>query len=275
MSVRIATRPSPLAKIQANKVGHLLGVDFQLVEVSTSGDVDQSSPISKIAGNGVFVKEIQRAVLENKADLAVHSAKDLPSCDTTGLVIGAFPEREDPRDVLVGSTLDQLGFGAELATGSQRRRAQIAKLRPDLVFVDIRGNIATRIEKAVCVVVAACALKRLEMTERICEYFELDRMVPQVGQGALAVECRQDDFQSLALLSSIDNAQVRRCVESERAFLGYFGGGCDLPIGAYATLEGDEISLTSVFEAQGELIRKSICGKDPYRLGRELAEKYQ
>jgi hydroxymethylbilane synthase len=199
-------------------------------------------PIAAIGGRGVFTKEVQAAVLDGRADLAVHSAKDLPSSaelQPDGLVLAAFPPRADARDALVGSTLDALPPGARVGTGSVRRRVQLTDRRPDLTFADLRGNIGTRLEKASghdAIVVAVAALERLERMDAVAEVLEPTVVLPQVGQGALAVECRPDVAD---VVSALDDAATRRCVEAERAWLATLGGGCDLPAGAYATLAPD------------------------------------
>ncbi|HUF32259.1 MAG TPA: hydroxymethylbilane synthase [Acidimicrobiales bacterium] len=245
MLLRVATRGSALARWQADHVAGLLraahpGVEVELVIVDTVGDRVQGVPIWQIGGQGVFVKEVQAAVLDGRADLAVHSAKDLPSnpaLAAEGLTIAAVPERGDPRDVLVGCRLDALAPGATVATGSTRRRAQLADARPDLTFAELRGNIATRLEKAAgfgAIVMAAAALQRLGLDDRVAEILEPSRMVPQVGQGALAAECRDDDARTLALLAAVEHRPSRRAVDAERGFLASLGGGCELPAGAYA-----------------------------------------
>jgi hydroxymethylbilane synthase len=244
-TVRIATRGSALARWQAEEVGRRLAgglvagelVSAELVVVDTAGDRRQDVPVWEMGGQGVFVKEVQAAVLDGRADLAVHSAKDLPSEVAPGLTLAAFPVRADPRDALVGGRLDSLAPGASIATGSVRRRAQLAWIRPDLTFVGLRGNIATRLSRVPpggAVVVAAAALERLGWSDRAAEVLDPSLLVPQVGQGAIAVECRADDVDVLALLAAIDDPSVRAAVEVERAFLARLGGGCDLPVGAYA-----------------------------------------
>ncbi len=239
--LRAATRGSTLALTQTRLVAALLQVDVELVVVETVGDRLTDAPISSIGGQGVFVKEVQAAVLDGRADIAVHSAKDLPSAAMPGLVIGAVPERGDPRDALVGSTFDGLRAGARIATGSVRRRAQLAWLRPDLTFTGLRGNMETRLAKADgfdAIVVAAAALRRLGRADQMTDLLGPHVMLPQVGQGALAVECRVDDDAILALLATIDHRLSRLAVEAERAFLREVGGSCDLPVGAYATVDG-------------------------------------
>ncbi|MFM8562628.1 MAG: hydroxymethylbilane synthase [Acidimicrobiia bacterium] len=238
-SLRIATRGSLQARTQSEHVADRLrsaGHDIELVFVDTTGDRRQDVPLHTIGGQGVFVKEVQAAVLDGRADLAVHSAKDLPSTPADGLVIGAFGARRDPRDVLVGRPLADLAVGAVVATGSVRRRAQLAHLRPDLRFVELRGNIPTRLDKIPfegSIVMAAAALEVLGWTDRITEHLAVDTMVPAVGQGCVAVECRIGDTAARAALEGVDHAASRRSVEIERAFLAELGSGCSLPVGAY------------------------------------------
>ncbi len=185
--LRLATRGSPLARLQAERVGSILAAkNFELVVVRTRGDVESAEPISSLGGQGVFVKEVQQAVLEGSADVAVHSAKDLPSVTVEGLLLGCVPERADPRDAMIGTALDELAPGAKVATGSPRRRAQLAGLRPDLTFCELRGHIATRVERAELVgagVMALCALERLGLAHRVAGVLEPSEMLPQVGQG--------------------------------------------------------------------------------------------
>jgi hydroxymethylbilane synthase len=273
----VATRGSPLARWQADHVAALLGGDVELVVVETTGDKQRDIPIWELAGRGVFVKEVQAAVGDGRADLAVHSAKDLQSAPTPGLTLAAFPERGDARDALVGrAALDDLPTGARVATGSVRRRAQLAARRPDLTFADLRGNIATRLEKAKqhdAVVVAAAALDRLGELDRAAELLPVHVMVPQVGQGALAVECRTDDDATRTRLAAIDHAPTRRAVEAERAFLAEIGSGCDLPVGAYATIDGDDIELRSLLATpDGHVVlTHQTSGRDPADVGKAAA----
>lgn len=249
--IRVATRGSALARWQAEHVASRLQaaapeVEVALVVVDTQGDRHLDVPLWELGGKGVFAKEVQAAVLDGRADLAVHSAKDLPSATTEGLVIAAVPERGDARDALVGSTLADLPEGAEVATGSLRRQAQLAALRPDLRFVGLRGNMATRLAKAAdhdAVVVAAVALDRLGLGDHITEVLTLDQVLPQVAQGALAVECRVDDADLRARLAGVEHADSRRCVDAERAFLAELGGDCSLPAAAHATLVEGEVQV--------------------------------
>jgi len=275
--MRLATRGSPLAQWQAEWVAARLGGDVELVVVETVGDRRQDVPLTVIGGQGVFVKEVQAAVLEGRADAAVHSAKDLPSVTPPGLRLAAICERDDPRDALVGATLGALPTGGRVATGSVRRRAQLAHLRPDLTFADLRGNIATRLAKAEgfdAIVMAAAALRRLGLAERIAQALDPEVVVPQVGQGAIAVECRDDDAETAKRLAIVDDAVTRTAVEAERAFLATLGGGCTLPVGAFATLDGARISLSAVIATpDGRIcLRHWDQGTDPVALGRAVAE---
>ena len=273
-SVRIATRGSRLARWQAERVGTRLGGDVEYVLVQTTGDADQTSDLHLIGGQGVFVKEVQQAVLEGRADIAVHSAKDLPAATPDGLVLAAVPERADPRDALVGATLEALPTGALIGTGSVRRRAQLAHARPDLSFGALHGNIETRLRKRDsegfdAVVVAYAALQRLDLAEHTTDVLEPAVMVPQVAQGALAVECRADDRATTAKLRAIDDAVAHRGVRAERAFLAELGGGCNLPCGALAFVAGDEITLDALLASlDGHVVlRTRVAGDDSDDVG--------
>jgi hydroxymethylbilane synthase len=254
-----------------------LGGDAELVIVSTTGDQRPDVPISAIGGTGVFVKEVQQAVLDGRADLAVHSAKDLPSETAAGLVLAAVPERADPRDALVGARLDDIPAGGRIGTGSVRRQAQLAALRPDLRFESLRGNIETRVAKAAefdAVVVALAALERLGLADRATEVLEPAAMLPQVAQGALAVECRAGDTDATGHLAAIDDPAARRAVEAERAFLHELGGGCDLPCGALAEARPDGLVAIEVLLATVDgktVLRARHEGTDPRAVGAEAA----
>ncbi len=279
----IATRSSPLARWQAEAVAKRLALsanDVEFLIVTTEGDQDQTRQIQEMAGRGVFVKEVQMAVLEGQADLAVHSAKDLMSSPTAGLNLAAFLERGDPRDALIGMNLRQLPQGARIATGSARRQAQLAHVRPDLKFTGLRGNMETRIavaeqEDVDAVVVAMAALQRLELTNSVAEVLSVEEMVPQVGQGAIAVECRDDDPTIHEQLLGISDEPTRRCVEAERAYLAQLGGGCELPVGAHAYLEEGIIQLDAVLASRDgtTLLRTRQQGYDADALGKAVAEE--
>jgi hydroxymethylbilane synthase len=279
--IRIATRGSALARWQAEHVATLLrrtgsGVEVELVIIDTQGDRRLDVPIWEIGGKGVFAKEVQQAVLDGRADLAVHSAKDLPSAEVPGLVIAAVPERADPRDALVGSTLADLPQGAEVATGSLRRQAQLAAARPDLRFVGLRGNMATRLAKAAdhdAVVVAAAALDRLGLEDEIAQRLPVQLVLPQVAQAALAVECRADDDDLLPQLGAVEHGPSRRCVDAERAFLSELGGDCSLPAAAYATVSlDDELVMEGRLAAVdgSTVLRHVVVGTDP-SIGAQIA----
>ena len=280
MQLRAATRGSALARWQTDHVASLLAPahEVEAVVVETTGDRRADSPIWEMGGKGVFVKEVQAAVLEGRADFAVHSGKDLPSETAGGLVIAAVPERADPRDVLVGSRLDDLPAGAVVATGSARRRAQLASLRPDLTFTELRGNIDTRLRKVPrggAAVMAAAALDRLGLAEHVAEVLAPSVMLPQVAQGALVVECRAGDERVLEALAAIEHGPSRRAVDAERAYLARLGGGCDLPAGAYATIGDDgSVSLEALLASlDGRIVlRATRDGGDPETVGAELAE---
>lgn len=249
--VRLATRGSAQARTQAAAVAEALqaahpGLATELVFVETLGDRTQTDdvPLHTIGGLGVFVKEVQLAVLRGAADVAVHSAKDLPSGTAEGLQLAAFCTRRDPRDALIGATLAGLPVMATVATGSVRRRAQLKLARPDLQFAELRGNIHTRLDKVPpggAIVMAVAALEVLDLVERIAEHLPPDRFVPSPGQGAVAVECRADDATTIEILAAVDHRPTRRAVEVERAFLAELGSGCSLPVGAHA----DGLRLTA------------------------------
>ena len=278
--LRAATRGSALALWQTRHVASLLGRDLEEVVVSTVGDRELNVPIHTMGGKGVFVKEVQAALLDGRADIAVHSGKDLPARTPPELTLVAVPTRADARDALIGSTWDALPTGARVATGSVRRRAQLAWHRPDLVFSELRGNIQTRLKKLAsggfdAIVMAAAALDRLELAL----HAEVDRldpsiMVPQVAQGALAIECRADDTATIEALQAIQDPATRRVVDAERAFLDELGGDCDLPAGAHAVLDRDgTIEIVGMLSSlDGRiLIRERRRGDDPDVLGREVA----
>jgi hydroxymethylbilane synthase len=274
-----------LALWQARRVAHLLAAlpgppSCELVVVQTTGDALADVPVAQLSGQGVFVKEVQSAVLDGRADLAVHFAKDLPALTPPGLVLACVPERADPRDALVGCRLEELSPGATVATGSVRRRAQLAWLRPDLTFCDLRGNMATRLDRARAVgagVLALAALERLGLTEHVAEALDPGTLLPQVAQGALAVECRSGDRAVLELLVAIDDPTAHAAVRAERAFLAALGGGCTLPLGALAVhTDGDEELVVEGFLASRDgriLVRHRVTGpaSEPAAVGTRLA----
>ncbi|MCH7811190.1 MAG: hydroxymethylbilane synthase [Chloroflexi bacterium] len=289
-TLTIGTRGSRLALRQTELVREALRgrrpeLSFEVRQVRTAGDRDRTASLSEIGGQGVFVKELEAALLRHDVDLAVHSLKDVPSEIADGLVLAAILEREDPRDALVsrdGTSLDSLPAGARVGTGSARRAAQLLAHRPDLTPVDIRGNVDTRVRKVEhgeldAAVLAVAGLKRLGLLERAAEILEPEIMVPAVGQGALVVQARADDEETLMLLREIDHRESRLACEAERSFLRRLGGGCRLPFGALATIENDTISLLGFMsdEAGERRFRSQVSGAatEHERLGVELAER--
>jgi hydroxymethylbilane synthase len=246
--LRLATRGSAQATAQATAVAEALmvahpGLSVELVFVETLGDQRTDVPLHTIGGQGVFVKEVQRAVLDGHADFAAHSAKDLPSAVAEGLQLAAFCERRDPRDALVGAALADLPRGATVATGSVRRRAQLSVVRPDLSFVELRGNIHTRLSKLPeggALVMAVAALQILALTDRIAQALPTEQFIPSPGQGCVALECRSGDAGVALLLAAVDHRATRSAVELERAFLAELGTGCSLPVAAH--VDGDVLS---------------------------------
>jgi len=250
--------------------------------VSTEADRRLDLAIAELGGKGAFAKEVQMAVLDGRADMAIHSAKDLPSTTPPGLVVAAVLERHDPRDALVGCRLGELPPGARVGTGSPRRRAQLAWLRPDLTFAEVRGNVGTRLGRldegrVDALVLAVSGLRRLGLGDRVAEVLEPSVMLPQVAQGTLCVECREDDVSTRTLLAGLDDAATRSAFEAERSFLVALGGDCYLPAGALATpaREGhvDLVELEGMIASlDGHVVlRHRAQGPDPSALGPELA----
>lgn len=279
-ALRIATRQSPLALAQARWVADRLiahGHECELVALNTRGDENTTDPLSTMAGVGVFAVEVQRAVLDGRADVAVHSAKDLPSVTPEGLRIVAVPERRDVADVLVGRSLAGLGPGATVATGSPRRRALLAQRRPDLNFVELRGNMATRLAAVGghidAVVAAAAALERLGWSDRVAERLDPSWMTPQVGQAALAVECASESPWA-EVVASIDDPLAHRTLEAEREFLRELGSGCSVPAGAYCRWDGDELVIDGVMAAtDGSRVLRATRRHRDISVGADLARE--
>jgi hydroxymethylbilane synthase len=264
-SLRLATRGSAQATAQAQAVADALmaahqGLQVHLVFVETLGDQQLDVPLHTIGGQGVFVKEVQRAVLHGLADMAVHSAKDLPSVTGEGLQLAAFTERRDARDALVGHSLADLPPGGTVATGSVRRRAQLHAVRTDLRFVELRGNIATRLSKLPeggSLVMAVAAMQILGLTDHIAELLPLDSFVPAPGQGCVAVECRANDAATAAVLAAVDHGPTRAAVEVERAFLAELGSGCSLPVAAH--VHGGVLDAFLADPATGRHVARSVA----------------
>ncbi len=290
-TVRIATRASRLALWQANHVSELIKevapqCNVELVHVSTVGDRDRERSLPQFGGFGVFTREIQNAVLDGRADLAVHSLKDLPTDSVDGLTLAAVPERGSVSDALVlptsspGSDLDGIAEGARVGTGSLRRRAQLLHQRSDLELVDIRGNVETRLQKLddgdyEAIVLAVAGLERLGLADRISATLEAPRFLPAVGQGALGLECRRDDDGVRSLLELLDHPPTQTAVTAERALLNELRAGCHAPVGASTTSTADGLTLTSVvLSVDGQKrLTASITGTaaDARQLGADVA----
>lgn len=286
MELILATRKSALAQTQTKRVMKLLkeksGVDSKKFLVVTEGDKRLDVSLNKIGGKGLFTKEIEIALLENKAHAAIHSMKDVPYEMGKHFELIAMPEREDVRDVLVcrnGLRLEELKKGAIIGTSSIRRAAQIKNIRNDINIVPIRGNVGTRLEKMKNenmdgIILAAAGLKRLGMEDIITEYLNPEIFVPAVSQGALGIEClkngKYNDY-----FKSLDNKDVRVTVEAERSFMRELNGGCHSLIGAYATLEGNDLYIIGTYEVNGVIVKKDILGnkEDNIELGKKLAQK--
>ena len=250
--LRIGTRGSMLAKWQAESVRKQLfaatGMEAEIVIIKTSGDKMQQAPLTQIGGKGIFIKELEEALLEESIDLAVHSVKDVPTDIPSRLMFPAVCRRDDVRDCLVGSTLANLRQGARVGTSSLRRQAQLKHLRPDLDLRDLRGNVDTRLRKVEsgeyeAVMVAKAGLDRLGLSQRISEVLSPEVCMPAVGQGAIAVECRLKDTEVADLLAPLDDRETRTAIIAERALLSALQGGCQVPLGAWARVERNELLL--------------------------------
>jgi hydroxymethylbilane synthase len=286
--LRIATRGSPLAVAQTKLVAAMIeratGARTELVLVRTSGDRIADRALAAIGGKGLFVKELEETLLAGGADLAVHSAKDLPAALAPGTALAAFPERADARDALIGAArgarIAALPKGARIGTGSLRRRAQLLLARPDLEIVPLRGNVETRIAKiageALAGVILACAgLDRLGKGDRIDERIDPDAMLPAVGQGVLALQTREG-APVAAALAAIDHAPTRAAIAAERAFLARLAGDCNVPLAAHAAVAGGEVALRGLLaNADGTRVLRAAArapAGDAERAGREAAE---
>jgi len=288
--VRIATRKSALALWQAEFVKTQLehfhaDVRVELVPMSTQGDIILDTPLAKIGGKGLFVKELEQAMLDGRADIAVHSMKDVPVEFPEGLALHTICEREDPRDAFVSNNfanLSELPQGAVVGTSSLRRQCQIRALRPDLVIKDLRGNVNTRLAKLDdgqydAIILAAAGLLRLKMDERIADYIEPEVSLPANGQGAVGIECRIDDEVTKALLAPLEHTQTRIRVNAERAMNRHLEGGCQVPIGAYALVDGEQVHLRGLVGAVdgSEILHDEVTGhiNDAEAIGVQLAKK--
>ena len=287
MKLIFATRPSALARWQTAHIIRLLqdawpGLECSEHIITTSGDRILDRPLPEIGGKGVFTSELETALLSGEVHAAVHSLKDLPVDDTAGIAVAAIPERDSAFDVLIsasGQTLANLPESARVGTSSPRRAAQLLAHRPDLTIFPLRGNVDTRVRKVMdgeydAIVLAYAGLSRLGLQAHIAETFALDVMLPAPGQGALAVQCRADDTETLKLLAAIHDPMTAAAVNAERAFLAGLGGGCSLPVGAFAQKNNGQIILTgAVISADGkQAIRLSAVDKEPRKLGERLAQ---
>ncbi|MBB1269604.1 hydroxymethylbilane synthase [Shewanella sp. SR44-3] len=287
--IRIATRKSPLALWQAEFVKAELerihpGLSVELVPMTTKGDVILDTPLAKVGGKGLFVKELEVAMLEHRADIAVHSMKDVPVDFPAGLGLEIICEREDPRDAFVSndfSCIAELPKGAVVGTSSLRRQCQIRAMRPDLVIKDLRGNVGTRLAKLDggdydAIILAAAGLIRLKLISRIASYISPEESLPANGQGAVGIECRTDDARVKALLAPLEHLETRYRVIAERAMNTRLEGGCQVPIGAYAEIVADELTLRGlVGNPDGsQIITGQVKGPktEASQLGEQLAE---
>lgn len=250
--LRIGTRGSLLAKWQAESIRKRLfaatGVEAEIVVIKTAGDKMQQAPLTQIGGKGIFIKELEEALLEESIDLAVHSVKDVPTDTPSRLMFPAVCRRDDVRDCLVGATLTNLRQGARVGTSSLRRQAQLLHIRPDLDIRDLRGNVDTRLRKVEsgeydAILLAKAGLDRLGVSQRISEILSPDVCMPAVGQGAIAVECRLKDAETADILAPLDDAETRTAIIAERALLAALQGGCQVPLGAWARIERGELVL--------------------------------
>ena len=287
--IRIATRKSPLALWQAEEVSRLLkkfhpDIEVELVAMTTQGDKILDTPLAKIGGKGLFVKELEVGMLEGTADIAVHSMKDVPMAFPEGLHLAVVLEREDPTDAFVSNTYQHfadLPLNARIGTCSLRRQTQLKELRPDIEILDLRGNVNTRLSKLDngdydAIILASAGLKRLGFSERITESISTDQSLPAIGQGAIGIECRRDDAAINALLVPLNHSETALRVKAERAQNNRLNGGCQIPIGGFAELLGDRIRLRGLigFPDGSKIFRceKEAAWDDAEALGIAVAE---
>lgn len=279
----IGSRGSQLALWQSRWVAQRLPLETEIVIIKTTGDKITDVPLAKVGGKGLFTKELEDALLDGRVDVAVHSLKDMPTELPPGLMLAAVPEREDARDALVGKPLDELAPGAKVGTSSLRRAAQLKAHRPDLHIETIRGNLDTRLRKLDeglydAIILAAAGLRRLGWGDRISQLLPVDIMCPAVGQGALAIETRNGTDRASLICASLTHRETLLAVQAERALLEHLGGGCQVPIGAHARVEGDTLHLRAIVahpdgtqivrrETEGPAARAALLGA---QLAREL-----
>jgi hydroxymethylbilane synthase len=253
----VATRPSLLAYTQTEQTVNLLreknpDVEFEIVKFSTQGDKVTDKPLTEFGGTGVFVKELENAIMQGKADFAIHSLKDVPGLQPEGLVLASYPKREDPRDVLLikdNKFLDELNDNCTIGTGSPRRIVQLAMLKPNAQFRELRGNIDTRLRKLDegeydAIVLAAAGLKRLGKSIDETSYLSVETCLPAIGQGTIALECKSDDKETIDMLRSINDLPTEQATIAERGFMVTIGGGCKFPLASYATVDNGEVTLS-------------------------------
>ncbi|MBV8845593.1 MAG: hydroxymethylbilane synthase [Bryobacterales bacterium] len=283
----IGSRGSALALWQARHIAaalDALGAQTRIEVIKTTGDKIQDVPLAKAGGKGLFTKEIEEALLAREIDIAVHSLKDLPAIVPSGLTLAAIPEREEARDAWIsgadGRSLSSARQGAMIGTSSLRRAAQLRAFRNDFIIDTLRGNVDTRLRKLDegrydAIVLAAAGLRRLGLQDRIRQIIPVEIMCPAVGQGALAIETRDDSGPAQELARKLDHVQTRIAVEAERALLSTLGGGCQVPVGAHATLEGDVIRMHAIVAAPdgSRLLRCDAKGMDPVQLGAQVGEQ--
>jgi len=288
ISLTIGSRTSNLAMWQTNHIISLLEIAWSGIELSvepfvTKGDKTLDKPLPQIGGKGLFTLELEDALRNGRIDFAVHSLKDLPVENAEGVILGAIIGRADVRDVLISANGEKLGnlpVGAIVGTSSLRRQAQLRQSRPDLNIQSIRGNVETRIRKVMegqyaATILAAAGITRLGLDEHVSQWLPLDVMLPAPGQGALAVQCRADDKETIRILSAIHQSEVATAVIAERSFLHHLGGGCATPVAAYATWKDDELQLTGLVSSVDGSKEIQVIGActDGWALGKELAEK--
>ncbi len=286
--IRIGTRASPLAVWQAEHVRDALyaahpGIQVEIIRMTTSGDILLDAPLHSLGGKGLFVKEIEEALLSEHVDVAVHSMKDVPALQPEGLEIAAIMAREDVRDAFVSNSVvhpEQLKPGARVGSSSLRRRAQLLQLYPHLLVDDLRGNVATRLRKLdegqyEAIILAVAGLKRLQLGERISMALPVEQSLPAVGQGAVGIEIRSEDTQTRALLRALIDPATQQCVLAERSMNRILGGDCRLPVAALAEWQGQAMHLRGLVASPdgAHLLRAEASGIDPMALGQVVAEQ--
>jgi hydroxymethylbilane synthase len=287
-TITLGSRPSKLARWQTDHVLEQLkaarpDLSYQVVTLVTEGDKRLDKPLPEIGGKGVFTFELETALRSGQIDLAVHSLKDLPVDNAAALCVGAISPRADAHDVLIspsGLTLAQLPTGARVGTSSLRRQVQLQAARPDLTFLPLRGNVDTRIHKAMqgdydAIILAAAGIERLGLVQYVSEYLSFEVMLPAPGQGALAIQCRAEDAELLELLKQVHDPATARAVTAERAFLSGLGGGCSAPVAAYATAQDERLDIRGLVASPDgrRIIHVAASGTNPKALGKQMASQ--